>query len=311
MTAASPQAPGLRPRATRPLCPSAEPPAPAGFWVSHEKTPAGVAGFSCLPGNLGCPDGPPGRSASPLFPEPRRRRRVPGDPVLRARAPAGTSHPRAGLGRRTPLSASPRLPGEESRSRHWPCPSAPIVQPAGPWPRVDRLPSHFRLHSGLFPGKARAPPSRPATGTWPLLGQGPLRMSAGLCPGPAGPAAPPSRPPSDAPSKPWPDPDWDEQAVTIPSPARVPDTSKADASSRGPRPGCPLHLLGHQPGCGRRAEFHVQSDPPSDRVMSAVHAFSCPGLRGPGRQPRQPGVPLPAAPPADETLGLRHPCEVR
>lgn len=191
VTAASSQAPGLRPRATRPLCPSAEPPAPAGFWVSHEKTPAGVAGFSCLPGNLGCPDGPPGRSASPLFPEPRRRRRVPGDPVLRARAPAGTSHPRAGLGRRTPRSASPRVPGEESRSRHWPCPSAPAVQPAGPWPRVDGLPSHFRLHSGLFPGKARAPPSHPAAGTWPLLGQGPPPQVSWLVPRPSWARSPP------------------------------------------------------------------------------------------------------------------------
>lgn len=208
----------------------------------------------------------------------------------------------------------PRRPASpERRAAHGtglaprPPPSSQLAR--GPvW--TDSLPT-----SASTRGSSRGRPGPrlpvPPQGRGRYWARGPLRMSAGLCLGPAGPAAPPPRPPSDAPSKPWPDPDWDEQAVTIPSPARVPDTSKADASSRGPRPGCPLHLLGHQPGCGRRAEFHVQSDPPSDQVTSAVHAFSCPGLRGPGRQPRQPGVPLPAAPPADETLGLRHPCEVR
>lgn len=186
-------------------------------------------------------------------------------------------------------------------------------RPAG-WPVAPcgRTPFPLPPPLGALPGEGPGPAFPSRRRDVAVTGPGaPSACQLACAQAQLGPQPPPSRPPSDAPSKPWPDPDWDEQAVTIPSPARVPDTSKADASSRGPRPGCPLHLLGHQPGCGRRAEFHVQSDPPSDRVTSAVHAFSCPGLRGPGRQPRQPGVPLPAAPPADETLGLRPPCEVR
>lgn len=159
--AASSQAPGLRPRATRPLCPSAEPPAPAGFWVSHEKTPAG--GWVLLPSwEPGMPRRAPRTQRQPPLPgAPSAAEGARGPRAVRARSRGNLSpQGRAGKANSTVRVAPTPRRGE---------PLTALALPLGPhrpagWPVAPcgRTPFPLPPPLGALPGEGPGPafPSR-------------------------------------------------------------------------------------------------------------------------------------------------------